>query len=134
MGEEWNKNENEEELNEQDYAFQTLNRNGKPKSLGWSVVSLVMGAAAVFTCTFGWASIIFGVFSILFAIMSRRILGYFDGKTIAGLILGLFGIVFATAMIIFVYTIGEEDQKYIWDILKQMYEQNGTGVGGGSVK
>ena len=131
MSNEWNNYENEEEIGEQDYAFQTLNRYGRPKTLGWSVASLVMGIVSLSTCPFGWASIVFGVLAIIFAVVSRVILGYFDGKCICGLILGIFGTVFGVAMIIFIYTLGEDDQKYLWDIIKQMYENsknNGAGA------
>ena len=130
MSNEWNNYENEE-IGEQDYAFQTLNRHGKPKTLGWSVASLVMGIVSLFTCLFGWASIVFGVIAIAFALISRFSLGYFDGKSIIGLILGIFGTVFGASMIIFIYSMGEEDQKYLWDIIKKMIENsknNGAGV------
>ena len=125
MANEWNRNGSEEEIGEQDYAFQTLNRHGRPKTLGWSVASLVMGLVSLFTCSFGWASIVFGVLAIIFAITSRVILGYFDGKCIGGLILGIFGTGFGVAMIIFIYSLGEDDQKYLWDIFKQTYGNNG---------
>jgi hypothetical protein len=130
MADEWNNYGNEEERGEQDYAFQTLNRRGRPKTLGWSVTSLVMGIVSLFTCSFGWASIIFGVVAIIFAIASRVILGYFDGKSIFGLILGIFGAVFGVAMIVFIYALGDEYQKYLWDILKEAY---GSGSSGGTV-
>ena len=131
MSNEWNNYDNDGESGEQDYAFQTLNRHGRPKTLGWSIASLAMGAVSLFTCSFGWASIIFGVLAIAFAVWARRTLGYFDGKAIGGLILGIFGAVFGTAMIIFVYSIGAEDEKYLWDIFKQMFESSsnsGTGI------
>ena len=129
----WNNYENGTENGEQDYAFQTLNRHGRPKTLGWSVASLVMGAVSLFTCSFGWASIIFGALAIIFAVTSRRILGYFDGKSIFGLILGIFGTVFGLGIIIYVYTIGEEDQKYLWDIIKQMFENSANGGTGNDI-
>lgn len=122
MGEEWKGFNNEEEGGDMDYAFQTLDRHGRPKSLGWSVASLVLGIASIFTCTFGYAGIILGVLAVVFAIVSRKILGYFDAKSIGGLILGIFGAVFGVSMLIFVYTIGEDDQKYLWDIIKEMYQ------------
>ena len=125
MANEWQRYGSEEEMGEQDYAFQTLNRHGRPKTLGWSVASLVMGLVSLFTCFFGWASIVFGVLAIIFAITSRVILGYFDGKCICGLILGIFGTVFGVAMIIFIYSLGEDEQKYLWDIIKQAYGNNG---------
>ena len=127
MANDWNRYGSEEEMGEQDYAFQTLNKYGRPKTLGWSVASLVMGIISLFTCSFGWASIIFGVAAIIFAISSRVILGYFDGKCIFGLILGIFGTVFGIAMIVFIYAIGEEYQNYLWDIFKQTYGSGNTG-------
>ena len=130
MSNEWNNYDNEE-AGEQDYAFQTLNRHGKPKTLGWSVASLVMGIVSLSTCLFGWASIVFGVIAIAFAIISRFSLGYFEGKSIIGLILGIFGTVFGISMIIFIYSMGDEDQKYLWDIVKKMFENsknNGAGA------
>ena len=133
MANEWNGYENGEEMGEQDYAFQTLNRYGKPKTLGWSITSLVMGFASLFTCMFGWASIILGAVAVFFSIVSRRILGYFDGKTVFGLILGIFGAVFGTTMIIFVSLLGEAEQQTLWDIIKELYSNPDSYGGGNSV-
>ncbi len=129
MANEWNTNGNDPENNgDQEYAFQTLNRYGRPKSLGWSVASLVMGALAVATCCFGWSSLVFGIFATVFAAIARRTLGYFDGKSLTGLILGIFGAVFGIVMIIYAFTMDEETSKMIWDMIKDMY---GSGEGGG---
>lgn len=130
MSNEWNNYDGEN--GEQDYAFQTLNKYGRPKTLGWSVASLVLGAVSLFTCFFGFASIVFGVLAIAFALWARKTLGYFDGKAIIGLLLGIFGTVFGVAMVIFVYTIGAEDQKFLWDMFKGAFEDqptSGTGTG-----
>ena len=56
-------------------------------------------------------------------------LGYFDGRSIAGIILGIFGVVFGTSMIIYALSIDEEDQKYIWDWIKQMFQDIEEGGG-----
>ena len=124
----WYGNRNNEE-NGEEYAFQTLGRNGRPKTIVWSLASLVMGVIAIFTCFFGWSSLILGAAAIVFAILSRRMLGYFDGRSIAGLILGIFGVVFGFSMIIYAMTIDEEDQKYIWDWIKKMFEDIEEGGG-----
>ncbi len=124
----WYGNNNEENENEE-YAFQTLGRNGRPKTIAWSLASLVLGVIAIFTCFFGWSSLILGVAAIVFAILSRRMLGYFDGRSIAGLILGIFGVVFGLSMIIYTMTIDAEDQKYIWDWIKKMFEDMEEGGG-----
>ena len=132
MGSEWNNNgyENEEENGEQDYAFQTLNKNGRPKTLGWSLASLVTGIVAAVTSSFGWSSVILGIAAIAFAIVSRRVLGYFDGRSIAGLILGIFGGVFGAVMIAYTFTLGEEENKYLWDWIRQMFEEMENGGAG----
>ena len=124
MSNEWNGNENEEEIGEQDYAFQTLNRYGRPKTLGWSLASLLTGLAALFTCGYGISGIILGAMAIIFSILSRRILGYFDGKSIFGLILGIFGAVFGAAMIIFIYSLGSEEKKYLWDFIREVISES----------
>lgn len=119
MQTEWNQNEYNEG---EEYAFQTLRRDGRPKTLGWSVAALVLGIVAAITSAFGWSSIILGAAAIACAVVSRLVLGYFDGKSIAGLILGIFGAVFGVAMIIYSFTLDEEEAKYLWDYLKQFFE------------
>ena len=47
MGEEWNNNGYRTDGSEE-YAFQTLDRRGRPKKLGWSVASLVCGIGVGF--------------------------------------------------------------------------------------
>lgn len=127
MGAEWNNNfENNSEStsnsenfqnnesgyqNEQEYAFQMVTKNGKPKTKGWAVASMVMGIISVVCCCFGWSGIFLGAGAIIVAIVSRRNLGYFDGMTIAGLILGIFGFVFGTTMVIYTLTLPPE----FWD-------------------
>ncbi len=126
MANEWYGNNDE---NGEEYAFQTIGRNGRPKTIVWSLASFIMGLIAVFTCFFGWSSLVLGALAIVFAIISRRMLGYFDGRSIAGLILGIFGVVFGTSMIIYALSIDEEDQKYIWDWIKQMFQDIEEGGG-----
>ena len=148
MGAEWNNdgfenkdnNQNEETNNyqgygEQDYAFQTLMRNGRPKTLGWSVASMVVGILSVVCCFLGWSGLILGIAAIVFSVISRRQLGYFDGMSVAGLILGIFGFVFGVAMLIAVnFLITEEMLEEFWqEYYKQLEDlENGSGSSGGS--
>ena len=83
-----------------DYAFRTVMKNGRPKTMGWSVASLILGIVSVVCCCFGWASLVLGALAIVFSLVSRKSLGYFDGMCIAGLVLGIFGIVFGVATLL----------------------------------
>lgn len=132
MGAEWNNNNGYGTGDGgEEYAFRTLDRRGRPKKLGWSLASLICGIVGAFTSSFGFSGIILGICAIVFAIISRRILGYFDGRSIAGLILGIFSFIFGGAMLIYAATLDEEDQKFLWDWIRQMFEkmnESGTGV------
>lgn len=119
MGSEWDnnfENNNSESFqnnessyqNEQEYAFQMVTKNGKPKTKGWAVASMVLGILSVVCCCFGWSGIMMGAGAIILAIVSRRNLGYFDGMTIAGLILGIFGFVFGATILIYTLTLPPE--------------------------
>lgn len=105
----------------QDYAFRTVMRNGKPKTMGWSVASLVLGIISVVCCCFGYASLILGVLAIVFSVLSRKSLGYFDGLSIAGLILGIFGLVFGLAVVIGALLVPEE---LLEDYFQQYYGES----------
>ncbi len=72
----------------------------KPKSVGWSIVSLVLGVVSVCYGFIGWLGLIIGIVAIVFAVVSRVSLGYFNGMSVAGLILGIFGVVFGAAVLI----------------------------------
>ena len=71
----------------------------KPKTLGWSVASMVVGILSVVCCCFGYTGVIFGIGAIILSIVARKTLGYFEGMSIAGLVLGIFGLVFGAAIV-----------------------------------
>ena len=50
-----------------------------------------------------------GVLAIVFAVVSRKTIGYFDGLAIAGLIIGIFGLVFGISNVILDYIITNTD-------------------------
>ncbi len=106
--------------NSYEYAYKTVMRNGRPKTLGWSVASLVTGIVSVVCCCLGWVGFI-GIAAIVFAVIARRQLGYFDGMAIAGLILGIFGVVFGFAMLMLLYS----DNAEFWQQLEDIYNQSG---------
>ncbi len=138
MGTEWNngfENNNSENFQnnensyqkEQEYAFQMVTRNGKPKTKGWAVASMVIGIISVVCCCFGWSGIFLGAGAIILAIVSRRNLGYFDGMTIAGLILGIFGFIFGMTIVIYTLTLPPE----FWDeYFKELENLSGNDANG----
>ena len=50
-----------------------------------------------------------GILSVVFAVVSRKTIGYFDGLAVAGLIIGIFGIVFGVSNMILDYLINNTD-------------------------
>ena len=72
----------------------------KSKSRGWSVASLVLGIISIICCCIPLIGILSGVLSIIFSVISRITLGYFDGLSIAGLITSIFGIMFGVFTIV----------------------------------
>ena len=62
----------------------------------WSVISLGCAILSVLLCAVYFVSLPFAIAAIVFAVISRRTLGYFDGLSVAGLILGVVGIVFSS--------------------------------------
>ena len=94
--------EDEKHVSAQDYAYKNILRdNGKPKTKFWSVVSLILsiiGTAVSFCTPYG---IIACALSVGAVVLSRRVLGYFDGLSIAAIMLSVFGIVFPIAKLLF---------------------------------
>ena len=66
----------------------------KPKSRAWSVASLILSIISILCCCSPIVAITSGVVALVCAIISRKTLGYFDGLSIAGLTVGIFGFVF----------------------------------------
>ena len=86
-----------------DYIFNIVTTNGKPKTIGWSVASVVSAVLSIMFSSTGWAGLIFGIIAVFFSIYSRKYLGYFNGPSIAGLVIGIFGIVFSAYVLVLIY-------------------------------
>lgn len=94
--EEVNRDEKKEELFEYKGIF------GKNKnSRIWSAASIVSGVLSVIFCFLPILGIIFSLLSVTLAVVSRRILGYFDTLAIIGLVIGIFGAVFGVVYSVF---------------------------------
>lgn len=85
----------------EEIRYDDVFNKGKSKTLAFSVVSLVTGILSIICCCGIWVSLPLGIIAIIFAAVSRKTLGYFDGMAIAGLILGIFGAVIGIMVIIF---------------------------------
>ena len=113
--------------NNNGFAYQNANNFGKPKTMGWSVVSLVTGIISVICCCLGITGLLFGAAAVVTAIISRKVLGYFDGLSIAGLVLGIFGIVFGLSIAISLFALGEEFwdayMEEFWAAYEDMYPE-----------
>lgn len=83
-----------------DDRYYEVFEKSKTKSMVWSVLSLVFGIVSVALSATGFVTLILGVLAVVFAVVSRVKLGYFDTKTIVGMTLGIFGIVFGAVMIV----------------------------------
>ncbi len=112
------------------YAFRSFSVENKQKSRVWSVVSLITGILAVICCCVGWTGLVFGAVAIATAVVSRVTLGYFDGLSIAGLILGIFGFVFGFVIIIFSYVLEESGfwEEFEEEFWKEYNNQMNTPV------
>ena len=130
MSEQWNYQNNNgngysSQNNEQDYAYQTVMRNGRPKNMGFSVASLALGILSVVCCCLGYGGAILGALAVAFSIISKKRLGYFDGMSIAGLVLGIFGFVFSVSLIIITYSMPPEFWEEYQKILDEYYASQG---------
>lgn len=78
----------------------------KPRTIIYSVLSLALGIVSiVLCCCSGWIGLAIGVLGIVFSVVSRYHLGYFDGLSIAGMVLGICGALFGLAFIVLGYMI-----------------------------
>ena len=86
------------ESNEERY-YELFDKD-KPKTQAWSVASLVIGILSVLLSFLGWWALALGVASAVLAAVSRRVLGYFSGICIVGMIIGIFGTVISASVAI----------------------------------
>ena len=93
------KEEEQSSEGENEYVYKTV-MDGKHNSRIWSVASLIIAVISLLCCCLGWASLIMAVIAIVFAVVSRKNIGFFDGVGLAGLIVGIFGAVFSLTFLL----------------------------------
>ena len=84
--------------------YNIFDRKGRRKNKGWSIASVACSVLSFIFCIFGWAGLALGICGIILAGVSRVKLGYFNTWTIAGILIGIFGIVFSSSIIFISYT------------------------------
>lgn len=90
-----------EENNDGDYAFKSVIKKDLTNRRTISIISLVLAVLSVLLFRIPWLGLTLAVLSIGGALWSRKNLGYFDKISLAAIIVGIFGIVFALCGIIF---------------------------------
>ena len=91
---------NDSSESEGQYIYKTVIKN-KENRRTWSVVSLALGILSVLSLFVSWLSLTSGLLAVGCGLISRKNLGYFDKLSVAGIIVGIFGCVFAIAVMIF---------------------------------
>ena len=84
-----------------DYAYKSVIKKDLKNRRTVSVISLVLAILSVLFFRLPWVGLVFGVLSVGGAAFSRKNLGYFDKLSLAAIIVGIFGVVFALCGIIF---------------------------------
>ncbi len=87
---------NNEDKKASDERYNEIFSKSKHKTRLWSLISLVLAIASLVCCFFGWVGLILAISAVAMALVSRKLLGYFDGLSMAGFISGIFGAVFST--------------------------------------
>ncbi len=72
----------------------------KSNKRGFAVASLVLGILSIVCCCLSYAGFVMALLAVIFAAVSKTKMGYFDPLAIAGLVLGIIGLVFGAAIII----------------------------------
>ncbi len=83
------------EEKEEKFLYKNIISQNK-NSRAFSVASLASGILSVVFCFLPVLGIILSLLSVVLSVISRRVLGYFDKLSIAGLVSGIFGFVFGT--------------------------------------
>lgn len=93
-------NKNREEIKEETPSLKDIIFK-KKKTRIFSVVSLVLAILSLALCFLPVVGIILSLIAAVFTIVSRRVLGYFEGLAIAGLVVAVFGLVFCICSMCF---------------------------------
>ena len=101
MSREFNENSKveSEATADSDFAYKSV-IGGKKNTRLWSIISFILAILSIPFCVVPIVGIIMGLGAIAFSLYSKRCLGYFDGLSLAGLMIGIFGVVFSVAALL----------------------------------
>ena len=115
----------------EEYSYKVM-MDGLQKSRAWSVASIAVAVASVICCCLPWFGLVSGILAVVFAVVSRKAIGYFDNLAIAGLIVGIFGIVFGVSNMVLNYLIENTDMlSELVAEYEQLLEQYSADMGTG---
>ena len=114
-------------VDESSFVFKNV-INARQNSRLFSLISVVFSGLSILLSVFPWIALILGCLGIVFAVISRKNIGYFDNLSLAGLIIGIFGTVFAAMGLIFVYFI--ENSEFYEKFIKVLGLESGSGADG----
>lgn len=94
---------------------------GKKATKAWSIAALVLSIISLLCCCFDWLALGLGVLAIIFSVVSRKSLGYFDGMAVAALVVGIIGSVFGlTSIVMTPIIVNSEFYKQLLEELSKM--------------
>ena len=91
-----------------EYSYKVM-MDGLQKSRAWSFAAIAVAVASVVCCCLPWFGLVSGILAVVFAVVSRKSIGYFDNLAVAALIVGIFGIVFGISNMVLTYLIENTD-------------------------
>ncbi|MBQ7314806.1 MAG: DUF4190 domain-containing protein [Clostridia bacterium] len=113
------------------YTYEAVKLDlGKPKTKAFSIVSLITGIVSLISCCTMVLPVICGVLAIVFAIVAKKHLGYFDTMALLGLIFGIFGFLFGVVILIGIVTLSLDET--FWEMIEEIEQSYPSGDISGS--
>lgn len=111
------------EVKENRYTYDaTVTDPTRPRTMGYSVASLILGILSIVLCCTTYGALVLGVLAIVFAVVSKKHLGYFDTMSLLGLIFGIFGFLFGLVLLVGVVWLSLDET---WQQMLEQMEQGG---------
>ena len=103
-----------------------------PKSKGYSIAALVLGILGVICCCTGYSALLFGALAVVYSVISRKHLGFYDGLALAGLILGIVACVLGVSELVATYFFTGSASEEFWEYFFNSFE-DAMGENGGEI-